>query len=178
MKITYMKQMHHKDLSARIVRLPAHLKMAIVISLVLVFFAPMLVSTVSQDPIDMNRLLYVCRSALLVGITLVYFVVRDSRTEVVSDNEGLHITFFWQQIDIRWKDIQAIKPRFRLGTTRNNAIVLSNSLTVFHRVIGLLFTFSLTPGIHIDSWLKDYEALVNRIRCHIRQNESKESEEA
>ena len=94
-------------------------------------------------------------------------------TEILSDQDGLHIKFLWKQIVIPWGEIIEQKPMFRSRWVRKFWVIKTRSLTPFHRLYGLLYAFSLAPSIVYSDQISNYAELNRRIRANLRKEHEK-----
>jgi hypothetical protein len=93
---------------------------------------------------------------------------------ITVTNDGLLVEFLWKELDIPWNKIIEVKPvvGFRRSTKNRKhvLVVMTDALTPFHRLIGLLYGLSLNPSIIIYPSISEYELLVETIKKHAQKN--------
>jgi hypothetical protein len=76
------------------------------------------------------------------------------------------VEFFWSYIKVPWGKIIGIKPvgskRFEISLIRTK-----NSLTIFHRLFSLFYTFSLEPSLPVHTNIEAHKELIKEIRKHV-----------
>ena len=89
-------------------------------------------------------------------------------------DEGLLIEFLWKDLLISWDKVIEIKPPFGfLRSFRNQKyiyVVLTDALTPFHRLFGLIYGLSVKPAFIIYPTINEYQSLVETIKKHARKN--------
>ena len=88
--------------------------------------------------------------------------------DVAADDEGLWVSFLWKKQRVYWRDIAQVKPIWiTLGPSRKSRIVLTNSLTPFHRLYGLIYGFTWKPSFIIDTTVINQAELIRLITNHM-----------
>ncbi len=94
--------------------------------------------------------------------------------DIDTDEEGLLVEFLWKRIRVSWNDVIELKPMFRYGIPSFGnpipVVVITNKLTPFHRLYGLLYGFSFKPAFVIQPAISEFELLKTNIEKHIKQN--------
>jgi hypothetical protein len=94
--------------------------------------------------------------------------------DIDTDEEGLLVEFLWKRIRVSWDDVIELKPVFMYGIPSFGrpvpVVVLTEKLTPFHRVYGLLYGFSTKPAFVIQPGVSEFELLKNDIEKHIKKN--------
>lgn len=139
------------------------------------FIAPLLILAIPMVDLISNH-----KPATLGGvIAMLYFGAIASLTcfltgnylpEIVSDIDGLHINFLWKQVFLPWEKVVDLKPLFNMRFLKNIMILRTHSLTPFHRLYGLFYSFSLHPSIMISKGISNYDELIRRIRVALKKN--------
>ena len=105
---------------------------------------------------------------LLWSISMLISAYFFGQNITVTD-DGLLVEFLWKDLFVPWDKIIEIKPAYGfLGNSRNTKIyvVLTNALTPFHRLLGLIYGLSVKPAFIIYSTISGYESLVETIKSH------------
>ena len=93
---------------------------------------------------------------------------------ITVTHDGLLIEFLWKDLLVDWDKVIEIKPLFGFFRKSRNQkhilVVLTNALTPFHRLLGLLYGLSLKPAFIIYPSISEYELLVESIRKHAQKN--------
>ena len=132
------------------------------------FFYPFYLLFFRNQPITFNLVVaFLFYAILLWGCILlrVYF-----HPEITTDAAGLHTKFLWFDLDIPWRDIIEVRPLFNLRFIKTEQVIRTRSLTPFHRLYGLLYSFSLHPCLIVSTGISDFDELIRRIRDAIREN--------
>ena len=141
-----------------------------IICLLFSILFPLVAIIVNHETLDLGSLFGVICNGILYS--MIFLITGNFFTEVTSDAEGLHLIFLWRKIDVPWEDVKAIKPVFNIKLLRKNiSVVRTRSLTIFHLLYGLLYSFNLSPSIIIYRGMKEYDELVKRMEYHIRKNQ-------
>lgn len=91
--------------------------------------------------------------------------------DVQVDKEGLIIDFLWKKLHVPWDKVIQIKPLLGIrGGKQTINVVIVDGLTLFHRLYGFLYGFSLKPAFILWPTVSDYQVLENDIEKHIKQN--------
>jgi hypothetical protein len=92
---------------------------------------------------------------------------------ITVTHEGLLIEFLWKDLLVSWDKIVEIKPAFGfLRTSRNQnhiLVVLTDVLTPFHRLFGLMYGLSVKPAFIIYPTISEYQSLVETIKSHAQR---------
>lgn len=100
-----------------------------------------------------------------------FIFVRGFYADVISDSKGLHFIFLGRQVEIPWEEIIEVKPVFNLSfLNKRYCAIRTRSLTPFHRLYGLLYSFTFHPCLIITSGLKNYTELKRRIEIKSMKN--------
>lgn len=84
-------------------------------------------------------------------------------TGITSDQEGLHTTFLWMRLTVPWEDVIDQMPLYRLPFPKKVWVIRTRSLTPFHRLYGLFYTFSFHPGLVYSAGIAHFEELHQRV---------------
>lgn len=94
-------------------------------------------------------------------------------SDIIVDADGLIVEFLWMKLKVQWYEIVEVKPSFRwwLPTFGGKfpIVVLTNALTPFHRLFGLLYGLSPLPGFVINVNISEYDLLIKEIERHIKK---------
>jgi hypothetical protein len=89
------------------------------------------------------------------------------------DNEGLHTTFLFRSLTIKWEDISEVKVSkpfgLRIGK-KASVLIARNGLTDFHRVYGLMYGQTNEPVLLVWSNISNYDSLMKQIFKHRKKN--------
>jgi hypothetical protein len=132
------------------------------------FFYPIIDSIVNHIPMTVGDIFqnflhttYICLCCLIVGNFCV---------NIMSDEMGLHINFLWKHLVVSWEEIIDTRPIFNIPFLRNISVIRTSSLTPFHRLLGLLYSFSIAPSIIYIKGMSNYDELNRRIGIHLQKN--------
>jgi len=93
---------------------------------------------------------------------------------ITVTDDGLLVEFLWEDLMIPWNKVIEIKPAFGfLRTSRTQKhiwVVLTDALTPFHRLFGLLYGLSVKPAFIIYPTISEYQSLVETIKEHTKKN--------
>lgn len=103
--------------------------------------------------------------ALVLGIVLL--VTANYFCEISLDEAGVNVTFLWYILHVDWHDIVDIKSKRFFGRS-HSWVVLTNMLTPFHRLYGVIYGFSRLPSFIISPSLRDGEKLASIIEERIK----------
>jgi len=145
---------------------------------ILGFFIPIAIplylfylSTNNQNSFTLGEVIVYCVIGIFAGITSLF--AGNYRPIIISDAVGLHTTFLWKDLDVNWNDVKDIKPLFNIPWFKKRLVIKTNSLTPFHRLYGILYSFSLSPSIIMERGISDQDELIRRIKSSIRKNRKK-----
>ncbi|MFT3891971.1 MAG: hypothetical protein QM730_10085 [Anaerolineales bacterium] len=86
-------------------------------------------------------------------------------------NEGLLIEFLGKDLFVPWDKVKEIKPPFGFFRSHRNPkkiyVVLTDALTPFHRLFGLLYGLSVKPAFIIFPSISEYDLLIRTIKKHV-----------
>ena len=89
-------------------------------------------------------------------------------------DEGLLVEFLGKDLFVPWNKIIEIKPAHGFWRNSRNPkpiyIVLTEALTPFHRLLGLLYRLSVKPAFIIYPTISEYQSLVETIKRHKKKN--------
>jgi hypothetical protein len=95
--------------------------------------------------------------------------------DIVADNQGLLVEFLWIKLRVGWNQIKQVKPAFPFAwlvvKQKASMIVLTNALTPFHRIFGLLYGFTLLPSFVIHPTINDFDLLIAKINSHVKRKQ-------
>ena len=91
----------------------------------------------------------------------------------VTDDELL-IEFLWKDLVVSWDKIIEIKPAHGFWRNSQNPkpiyVVLTDALTPFHRLFGLIYGLSVKPAFIIYPTISEHRCLVETIKNHAQKN--------
>ena len=98
---------------------------------------------------------------LLIGLQLI-----NLYPTVWIGDDGLIISaFLGVRIHVKWKDVIDISSRQPLWIFPDRSFVVrARHITVFHRLLGLAYAWSLSPAFLIHRQIEDYDELLDEIR--------------
>lgn len=103
-------------------------------------------------------------------LILAYFFCQN----ITVTDDGLLVEFLWKDLMVSWDKIIEIKPAYGFLKSRQNTkriyIVLTNALTPFHRLFGLIYGLSVKPAFIIFPTISEYQSLVETIKMHTKGN--------
>ena len=140
-----------------------------------VFVAPLYSAVTSSTPntIDLRVVAGLFVAAAFFSISIL--IAAHFHSDVISDQAGLHVRFLWFRLLVRWTDIVDVKPMFRLPFDRNHRVVQTRSLTPFHRLYGIIYSFSFAPSLIISRDMTHGQELIHRINLSLKQNQQQGS---
>jgi len=110
--------------------------------------------------------IFLCSIPFLI---VVYFLGQN----ITVTDDGLLVEFLWKDLNVPWDKIIEIKPAFGFWRspqdTKNTCIVLTNALTPFHRLLGLIYGPSVRPAFIISPTISEYHSLVETIKNHTKK---------
>jgi hypothetical protein len=133
-----------------------------------IFFYPLFKAISNHLPITFGEIVWLFIIAIFSGSCLI--LAGNFYTEIVSDKDGLHIYFLWKHLFVPWEEIIELKPLFNIPFLKNIWVIRTRSLTFFHRVYGLLYSFSLYPSLVFTKGISNYDELNRRIRVSLKKN--------
>ena len=133
-----------------------------------IYFVVSFAIKASQTDIPVSPLVWlvVVFRALLIGIFLI--ITANYFCEITADENGLWVSFLWLQLHIQWQNIIEIKPTILNSKSWTSWVVLTNTLTPFHRLYGLIYGLSSLPGFIITPAISNKEELVLLIIEHTK----------
>jgi len=94
--------------------------------------------------------------------------------DIIIASDGLLVEFLWKDLNVPWDKIIEIKSAFGFWRSPRNTkvicIVLTNALTPFHRLFGLVYGPSVKPSFIIFPTISEYQSLVETIKRHAKKN--------
>ncbi len=87
---------------------------------------------------------------------------------ITSDDGGLHLTFYGKQLNIPWEDVMEERPLFNLGLFSKVRVIRARSITPFHRLYGLIYSFTFYPCIIYSIHISNSRELAERIQARGR----------
>jgi hypothetical protein len=100
----------------------------------------------------------------VVFICVVLILTANFFPEVKADNLGLYVSFLWYRLPVTWQDIIEIKPSFfNLPNRPTTWVVLTRTLTPFHRLYGLLYAFTFHPSFILRYEIENRGDLIEKI---------------
>jgi hypothetical protein len=107
-------------------------------------------------------------TALGVGGQLLF--VANYFPTILSDEEGVQVKFLWRYYRVPWQDVVDLEPMRPFRRSKFLWIVITRSLTPFHRFYGLTYAWTFRPGFTFTHDIGDYDRLLWRIKLHLRRN--------
>lgn len=85
--------------------------------------------------------------------------------EIITDDEGLLVRFFFWRLRVKWEDVIGIKQDKSTSflSRTSHYIVQTKALTPLHRFYGL-YALSFHPSFLMQSKITDFELLLQRIQ--------------
>jgi hypothetical protein len=112
--------------------------------------------------LSFSALLPVLLYSLFLGIVLV--ITANFYSEIIADGNSLHVQFLWFRLPVFWQDIVEIKPSFfNFPNHPTTWVVQTRKLSQFHRLYGLLYSFSFLPSFIIRYEIENREAIIEMI---------------
>ncbi len=133
------------------------------LSVSLTFALFIIVDINSQTPISFGDIINQVLISGCAGVGLL--LMGNFFPELVSDGSGLHLSFLWKRLSIDWDDILEAKPLFQIPNMKGIIVLRTRSLTPFHRLYGLIYSFSLHPSIIIFGNISHFAELNQRIQA-------------
>ena len=113
-------------------------------------------------------------SIMLLWLTVMLINAYFYGQNITVTHDGLLIEFLWKDLMVPWDKVIEIKPAFgflrTLRTQKHICVVLTDALTPFHRLFGLLYGLSVKPAFIINVTISDYQSLVETIKKHAKKN--------
>jgi hypothetical protein len=107
-------------------------------------------------------LLAIFFNAVFLGVVLI--LTANFFPEITANKNGLQVQFLWLRLPLLWQDIIEIKPSFfNLPSRPTSWVVRTQKLTAFHRLYGLLYSFTFLPCFIIRYEIENREALIEMI---------------
>ena len=133
------------------------------------YLVPFIILFTIISSIDTYSTEDIIQAVLLCLIYWVFtFVAANFRIHIESGLDGLSIYYLWRKISIPWEDVVDLKPLLNLKSLKNKHYVIrTTSITPAHRLIGLFYSFSLSPSIYYNIGISDHDELTSRIRSKI-----------
>lgn len=119
-----------------------------------------------------SKVLYIIFITLLWSVVMLISAYYFGQNITVTD-EGLLIEFLGKELAVSWEEIVDIKPVYAPRIFRNQKrifIVLTNALTPFHHLLGLIYGSSSKPAFIIPTTISEYQSLVETIKSHVKKN--------
>ncbi len=122
----------------------------------------------NQFPISVEYIIGIFLFAFFAG--LIFILTGHYFQDITSDSDGLHIHFLWMRLFVPWRDITDHRRLLFLPFPNKSWVILTRSLTLFHRLYGLFYAFSLAPCVVYSMAISDYDELNKRILVNLRKN--------
>jgi len=133
-----------------------------------IFFYPLIKAIANHIPITFETIAW---QFFFTVICSVIFLLRSSfNAEIVSDKDGLQIDFLWRQLFVPWEALIEIKPLFNISFLKNVWVIRTHSLPLFHRLFGLLYSFSPYPSVVVSKGISNFDELIHRIQVNVKKN--------
>ena len=129
-------------------------------------------SITQNNPVTLPEIIRI--SLLSIGCGAAMIFSGNFTPTILSDDLGLHINFLGKRICVPWDEITAIKPLFNLPFLKKVRIIRTRSITPFHRLYGLLYSFSFSPSIIFAKTISDAVELENRVLTSLQKNSYKD----
>lgn len=124
------------------------------------------VRSVTSKVLDIFFIMLLWSTAILINS---YFYGQN----ISVTHGGLLVEFLGKDLSVPWDKIIEIKPAYGfLRSTKNRKnilVVLTDALTPFHRLLGLLYGLSLKRAFIIYPSISEYELLVETIKKHTQK---------
>jgi len=123
----------------------------------------------TSGEISLVSLAIVSFLAIFLSATLI--LTANYFCAITADKNGLTIRFLWKNLHVNWSEVVEIKPtiyNFSISSQKS-WVVLTRSLTPFHRLYGLIYGFSLLPGFIISPGFERNDELVRFVQSHTRK---------
>lgn len=104
---------------------------------------------------------------------IVILITANFYQNITVTTEGLLVEFLWKELTVSWDEFIEIKPSYIFWLAPRRAktyVVLTNTLTPFHRFYGLLYGLSVKPAFIIYPTISEYQSLVETIESHTKKN--------
>lgn len=137
------------------------------------FFTIFSTRSTHLPPMTLGQIIYFFLLGILTGLVLI--IAGNFMTEIVSDENGLHVNFLWKHLFMPYKDIIEIRSysSFPFIKRKSMKIIRTRSLTPFHRLYGLLYSFSFSPSIVYNKGISEFDELTRRIEKSLRKKQKK-----
>jgi hypothetical protein len=122
--------------------------------------------SVVSDVLDIFIILLMYTLSMLISV---YFFGQ----KIAVTDGGLLVEFLGKDLMVSWDEIIEIRPAYGFLKSKNPKhvlVVLTNALTPFHRLLGLIYGLSLTPAFMISPAISEYQLLVEIIKKHVKSN--------
>jgi len=110
---------------------------------------------------------------LLWSISMLISAYFFGQNITVTD-EGLLIEFLCRDLMVSWDKIIEIKPAYGFMRNFRNPkplfVALTDALTPFHRLFGLIYGLSVKPAFIIYPTISEYQPLIEIIKKHMKKN--------
>lgn len=95
---------------------------------------------------------------------IIFFITANYLPDIWAYEEGLYISFIWKRLLVRWEDIIDFKPTYyNLPSNKVHWVVITHSLTPFHRLYGFFYALSPYPCFIIHTSIKGRRELFTMI---------------
>ncbi len=112
--------------------------------------------------LSFSALLPTLLNSLFYGVVLV--ITANFYSEIIADKNGLQVQFLWFRLPLLWQDIVEIKPSFfNLSSRTTTWVVQTRKLSHFHRLYGLLYSFSFLPSFIVCNEIENREVIIEMI---------------
>jgi len=101
---------------------------------------------------------------------IVFGITGNYLSDIDSDDVGLHVHYLWMKLTVHWDEITDYKPAYNWKILKQIMVVRTKSLTPFHRLYGLLYSFSIAPCLIIHRGISHYPSLEQRIIQNLKKN--------
>jgi hypothetical protein len=122
--------------------------------------------SIASDVLDIFFTILLWSTVMLISA---YFFGQN----ITVTNDGLLVEFLWKDLIVSWDKIIEIKSAYGFWRNSQNPkpiyVVLTDALTPFHRLLGLLYGLSLKQAFIIYPSISEYELLVETIERHIKK---------
>jgi hypothetical protein len=128
-----------------------------------------LISPVLADPFGMPVYVLILLFLVALWVSGQLLLVANYFPTVLTDEEGIRVKFLWLYLHVPWQDVVGLEPARHFKRNKTHWVVITKSLTPFHRFYGLLYALTVRPSFTFDHNISDYSRLLGRIKLHLNQ---------
>ena len=99
----------------------------------------------------------------------IFFIAGNFFLPIDSEQDGLVIKYLWIKIPLPWESIIDMRPLLNISVIKSLHVIRTKRFTPAHRLLGLLYSFTLSPCICVHSSISNHAELAKRVKSRINK---------